>query len=204
MIYELGDLMAESERFDLEPELCVVDIDTGRILAERMRMQTFNDAAEAPGGPRTSFRRIGFDHQPRRGRYRADPPDPALPLRPEPPDKLDEDCYEAFNIQVDALMRRIEATGGEALVIGISGGLDSTHALIVAAKACDRLGLPRSTIRGYTMPGFGTSEGTKSNAWKLMEAIGITAEEIDIRPAAAADAGEISAIPSRAASRSTT
>ena len=81
-------------------------------------------------------------------------------------------------------MRRFEQTGGGSMVIGISGGLDSTHALIVAAKVCDRLNLPRTTIRGYTMPGFGTSEGTKSNAWKLMNALGITAEEIDIRPAA--------------------
>jgi NAD+ synthase (glutamine-hydrolysing) len=78
----------------------------------------------------------------------------------------------------------MQATNPESLVIGISGGLDSTHALIVAAKACDRLGLPRTTIRGYTMPGFATSDGTKSNAWKLMEAFGITAEEIDIKPAA--------------------
>ena len=75
------------------------------------------------------------------------------------------------------------------MVIGVSGGLDSTHALIVAAKVCDRLDIPRSIIRGYTMPGFGTSEGTKSNAWKLMNALGITAEEIDIRPAAGTDAG---------------
>ena len=86
--------------------------------------------------------------------------------------------------EVDGLMRRIESTGSKSLVIGISGGLDSTHALIVAARACDRLGLPRTTIRGYTMPGFATSEGTRSNAWKLMNAVGITAEEIDIRPAA--------------------
>jgi NAD+ synthase (glutamine-hydrolysing) len=81
-------------------------------------------------------------------------------------------------------MRRIQATRAKSLVIGISGGLDSTHALIVAAKACDRLRLPRTTIRGYTMPGFATSDETKGNAWKLMEAFGIAAEEIDIRPAA--------------------
>lgn len=81
-------------------------------------------------------------------------------------------------------MRRIEATKAKSLIIGVSGGLDSTHALIVMAKACDRLGMPRTAIRGYTMPGFGTSDGTKSNAWKLMNALGITAEEIDIRPAA--------------------
>ena len=107
-----------------------------------------------------------------------------FPFVPNNPATLDADCYEAFNIQVDALMRRIQATRAKSLVIGISGGLDSTHALIVAAKACDRLGLPRSAIRGYTMPGFATSQETKSNAWKLMEAVGITAEEIDIRPAA--------------------
>ena len=70
------------------------------------------------------------------------------------------------------------------MVIGVSGGLDSTHALIVAAKACDRLGLPRSAILGLTMPGFATGEATKSNAWQLMRALGVTAEEIDIRPAA--------------------
>jgi len=103
---------------------------------------------------------------------------------PNTPERLDDDCYEAFNIQVEGLRKRLVASGTKRLVIGVSGGLDSTHALIVAARACDRLGLPRTTIRGYTMPGFGTSEGTKSNAWKLMEAVGITAEEIDIRPAA--------------------
>ncbi|MGB3795927.1 MAG: NAD(+) synthase, partial [Alteraurantiacibacter sp.] len=97
---------------------------------------------------------------------------------------LDHDAYEAFNIQVDALMRRMKATSPESLVIGISGGLDSTHALIVAAKACDTLGLPRSMIRAYTMPGFATSDDTKSNAWDLMKAFGTTAEEIDIKPAA--------------------
>ena len=81
-------------------------------------------------------------------------------------------------------MRRFQATSGDSMVIGVSGGLDSTHALIVAAKVCDRLGLPRGTIRGYTMPGFGTSAGTKSNAWKLMDALGIEAEELDIKPSA--------------------
>ncbi len=184
MVYELGDLLVESTRFDLEPELCVVDIDTARILGDRMRMGTFNDAAEAAGRPEDWYRRIGFEH-------RAAPADRGLvrpirrfPFVPNRVTKLDEDCYEAFNIQVDGLMRRIQATRGNSLVIGISGGLDSTHALIVAAKAMDRLGRPRSDIRGYTMPGFATSEGTRTNAWQLMKAFGITAEEIDIKPAA--------------------
>ena len=183
MIYELGDLLAESERFSLEPELCIADVDGERILSERMRMQTFNDAAEAAGRPEDWFRTVHFDHSP------IPDGDVIRPIRrfpfvPNRLHKLDEDCFEAFNIQVDGLMRRVEATRPKSLVIGVSGGLDSTHALIVAAKTCDRLGLPRTTIRGYTMPGFATSDGTKSNAWKLMKALGITAEEIDIKPTA--------------------
>ncbi|MEL7446123.1 MAG: NAD(+) synthase [Pseudomonadota bacterium] len=184
VIYEMGDLLAESTRFDLDPELCVVDIDTQRISAERMRNQTFTDAAEAHGRPQDSFRRVVFEHAAASADVGLQRPVRRFPFVPGRQHKLDEDCYEAFNIQVDALMRRITATHAKSLVIGISGGLDSTHALIVAAKACDRLGLLRSTIRGYTMPGFATSEGTRSNAWKLMEAMEITAEEIDIKPAA--------------------
>ncbi|MEO0463801.1 MAG: NAD(+) synthase [Pseudomonadota bacterium] len=195
VIYETGTLLAESERFDREPELCVVDVDLDRILAERMRNQTFADAAEAAGRPEDTFRVSEFQH--RAAPCEMDDEDEwdyadiglirpvrRFPFVPNNAHTLDEDCYEAFNIQVDALMRRIEATKAQSLIIGISGGLDSTHALIVAAKACDRLGLPRTTIRGYTMPGFATSEGTKSNAWKLMDAFGITAQEIDIKPAA--------------------
>ncbi len=107
-----------------------------------------------------------------------------FPFVPNRKSHLDQDCYEAFNIQVEGLRRRFESTRGEHMVIGVSGGLDSTHALIVAAKVCDRLGLPRSTVLGFTMPGFATSESTKSNAWKLMDALGVTGAEIDIRPAA--------------------
>ncbi|MCR2833374.1 NAD(+) synthase [Parerythrobacter lacustris] len=184
MIYELGDLLAESTRFDHHPELCVIDVDCTRILNERMRMGTFNDAAEADGRPEDRFRVMGFDHEPDGGDIGLLRPVRRFPFVPNRQHRLDEDCYEAFNIQVSGLMRRIEATSPKSLVIGISGGLDSTHALIVAAKACDALGLPRSTIRGYTMPGFATSDHTKSNAWKLMQAMGITAEEIDIRPTA--------------------
>ena len=183
MIYELGDMMVESVRFDHEPELCICDIDTQRIANERMRMQTWGDACDFAGRPADTYRRAEFTAPA--------PTDTALarpirrfPFVPNRKDRLDADCYEAFNIQVDALIRRIEATRAKCLTIGISGGLDSTHALIVAAKAMDRLGRPRTDIRGYTMPGFATSEGTKSNAWKLMKATGITAEEIDIKPAA--------------------
>ncbi len=184
VIYELGDLMGESQRFDLEPELCVVDIDTARILADRMRNKTFADAAEHEGRPEDFYRTIRFEHAYVAGDHGLERPIRRYPFVPNRQWALDEDCYEAFGIQVDALMRRMQATDPESLVIGISGGLDSTHALLIACKACDRLGLPRTTIRGYTMPGFGTSGATKDTAWELMRATGIVAEEIDIRPAA--------------------
>jgi NAD+ synthase (glutamine-hydrolysing) len=161
----------------------IADIDTDRILGDRLRIPTFNDAAEAAGRPEDRSAR-SLRPPPAPGDIGLVRPIRRFPFVPNRPEKLDADCFEAFNIQVDGLLRRFEQTGGGSMVIGVSGGLDSTHALIVAAKVCDRLGLPRTTIRGYTLPGFGTSEGTKSNAWKLMTALGITAEEIDIRPTA--------------------
>jgi NAD+ synthase (glutamine-hydrolysing) len=97
---------------------------------------------------------------------------------------LRENCYEAYNIQIQGLAQRLSATGLRKLVIGVSGGLDSTQALIVAARSMDRLGLPRNNVLAYTLPGFATSEGTKANAWRLMKALGVTGGEIDIRPAA--------------------
>lgn len=183
-VHELGELLAESTRFALDPELVMADVDCERLTQERLRVGTFGDAATFAGQPETRFRRVHFEHQPdfadvglRRAIRR-------FPFVPDTPERLDEDCYEAFNIQVEGLLKRVQSTGVEKLVIGVSGGLDSTHALIVAAKALDRLGRPRSDILGITMPGFATSEGTKGNAWKLMRALGVTAEEIDIRPAA--------------------
>ncbi|MEW9855401.1 NAD(+) synthase [Novosphingobium sp. M1R2S20] len=184
VIYELSEMLAQSERFSLDAELCIADVDCARIVGERLRLPTYNDSARASGRPEYSFRTIPFDHVPAKGDIGLKRAIRRFPFVPDRPEKLDADCYEAFNIQVDGLMRRVEATKAKSLVIGVSGGLDSTHALIVAAKTCDRLGLPRSTIRGFTMPGFGTSQGTKGNAWKLMDALGITSAEIDIRPAA--------------------
>ncbi|WP_288418269.1 NAD(+) synthase [uncultured Novosphingobium sp.] len=184
VIYELGGLLAQSKRFSLEPELCIADIDCARIANDRLRLPTYADAARAVGNPEQAFRTIGFDHQPASGDIGLQRPMRRYPFVPDRADKLDADCYEAFNIQVDGLMRRVESAKAKSLIIGVSGGLDSTHALIVMAKTCDRLGMPRSAIRGYTMPGFGTSEGTRTNAWKLMKALGITADEIDIRPTA--------------------
>ncbi len=183
-IHELGQELAVSPRFATEPELTVADVDVGRLRAERMRFGTFNDAAAAAGHPETRFRRIVFDHHPEFVDIGLEREVARFPFVPADPARLDEDCYEAFNIQVEGLSRRVAASGAKRLVIGVSGGLDSTHALIVAAKAFDRLGRKRSDIQAFTMPGFATGETTKANAWALMRALGASAEEIDIRPAA--------------------
>ena len=183
-IHELGAQLACTERFPRKSQMAVADVDVERLRLERMRTPTFNNAAAASGHPETAFRRIEFEHQPAfedKGLERAVD---RFPFVPDDPIRLDKDCYEAFNIQVQGLIKRMQVTNGERIVIGVSGGLDSTHALIVAAKAFEVLGLPRKNILGFTMPGFATSEGTKSNAWQLMKALGVTGEEIDIKPAA--------------------
>ena len=105
-----------------------------------------------------------------------------FPFVPADPARLEQDCFEAYNIQVAGLVQRLNATGTKRAIIGVSGGLDLTHALIVTARAMDRLGLPRSNILAYTMPGFATSDHTKGNAVRLMELLGVTWRELDIRP----------------------
>ena len=114
-----------------------------------------------------------------------------FPFVPSDPARLREDCYEAYNIQVQGIATRLQATGIERAVIGVSGGLDSTQALIVAARAMDHLGLPRINVLAYTLPGFATSQQTKSNAWALIRALGVTGSEIDIRPAARQMLGDL-------------
>ncbi len=184
LIHELGEQIAESARFATKPDLVIADIDCERITQDRLRNGTFNDATVFAGTPETRFRRIAFDHAERLADSGLERAIRRFPFVPNDPARRDDDCYEAFNIQVEALSKRLVAAHAETIVIGVSGGLDSTHALIVAAKAMDRLGRPRSAILGFTMPGFATGEGTKANAWALMRALGITAKEIDIRPAA--------------------
>ncbi|KQM41022.1 NAD(+) synthase [Sphingomonas sp. Leaf10] len=183
-VHELGEQLVASDRFDHAAGIVYADVDLERLRLERMRTGTFNDCAIASGHPETRFRRIGFDHAPCHDDIGLLRPVRRYPFVPNTPDRLDDDCYEAFNIQVEGLRQRLVASGTKRLVIGVSGGLDSTHALIVAAKAFDRLGRPRSDILGFTMPGFATGEETKGNAWKLMRALGITGDEIDIRLAA--------------------
>ena len=190
MVYEMGALLAESERFPDGPRRTVVDVDLDRLRQERMRQGSFHDNAEAYASDEGGFRVVPFRLRFPTGDLGLRRPVDRFPFVPDDEARLALDCYEAYNIQVSALEQRMRAIGGgdpagmPSIVIGVSGGLDSTHALIVAAKACDRLGLPRTHIRGFTMPGFATSAGTKANAIHLMESLGITWEELDIRPAA--------------------
>jgi NAD+ synthase (glutamine-hydrolysing) len=183
-IHELGRLMAQTDRFPVKAQMALADIDVERLRLERMRTPTFNNAAVAAGRPEKAFRRVAFDHHPAFEDLGLIRPLDRFPFVPDDPARLDQDCYEAFNIQVQGLSQRLRSTKSKTLVIGVSGGLDSTHALLVACKAFDALGKPRSDILAFTMPGFATSEGTKSNAWALMNALGVTGAEIDIRPAA--------------------
>lgn len=184
MIYECGALLAETERFPDGPRRSVADVDLDLLRQERIRQGTFDDNARAHGARTSAFRRIPFV---------LDPPTTDIGLRrkvdrfpfvPDEEERLALDCYEAYNIQVSGLEQRLRSIGTPTIVIGVSGGLDSTHALIVAAKAMDRLGRPRSDILAFTMPGFATSEHTKNNATALSEALGVTFETLDIRPAA--------------------
>lgn len=183
-IYELGACLAETERFRLDSDMAIADIDLERLQLERMRTGTFNEAAIAQQMPDRRFRRVLFHFEPPTENIGLRRSIDRFPFVPDDAAKLDEDCYEAFNIQVMGLVKRLEATAIERVCIGISGGLDSTHALIVAARAFDLLGRPRSNILGFTMPGFATGERSRSNAHALMNGLGITAEEIDIKPLA--------------------
>src|SRR3954447_15493439 len=183
-IYENGVLLAETERFADGDRRAGAEVDPGLLLPERRRMGTFDDNRRAHAETTGAFRHV---------RFTLDPPGSDLGLRrkverypfvPSDVDRLNLDCYEAYNIQVAGLQQRLRAIGDPKVVIGVSGGLDSTQALLVAAQAMDRAGRPRSDILGFTLPGFATSEGTKTNAHRLMDALGITAGEIDITPTA--------------------
>ncbi len=179
-IHELGARLAEGERFALHSHLTMADVDVDRIGLDRLRNGTFADCARLEGEAATV---VPFEAGQGPAGALSRPLD-RFPFVPDDAARLDQDCFEAFNIQVQSLMRRMTATGSRTLVIGVSGGLDSTQALLVACRAFDRLKLPRTGILAFTMPGFATSEGTKSNAWALMTALGVTGAEIDIRPAA--------------------
>ncbi len=180
MIYEKGDLLARAPRFSDTPQLVLADIDVGRLLAERARQGTFGDCADRETDAQ-AYRRIAFEL--------GAPCDvdlgllrnvPRFPFVPDDEDRLAELCFEAFNIQSHGLEQRLRASGIGKVVIGVSGGLDSTQALLVAVTAMERLGLPRANILACTLPAFATTERTKTNAWRLMRALGVSAQEIDV------------------------
>lgn len=182
--YEMGEKIAEGERFAREPKLVTADIDVVRIAQERRRMGTFHDAQARVKDDLSTWRHISFDMGSPAEELPLKRKIDRLPFVPDDQSKRDRDCFEAYNIQVSGLAKRIEATNTKRVVIGVSGGLDSTHALIVIARAFDLLGLPRKNIIGVTMPGFATSDGTKTNAHALMNALRIDAREVSIEPLA--------------------
>ncbi len=184
MIYENGDLLAEAERFSDEEQLLLADIDLDRIVSDRASTSSFGDGVHDHLDRLRPMRRVDFDLEVPGEPVRLDREIERFPYVPADPRSRNERCEEVYNIQVRGLQTRLAATGIERVVIGVSGGLDSTHALIVAARAFDRLGLPRSNVLGYTMPGFATSRVTLENSHRLMEALGVTASELDIRPSA--------------------
>jgi NAD+ synthase (glutamine-hydrolysing) len=185
LIYENGDRLTETSRFTDEPQLITADVDLDRLRQERTRMNTYTDAVRHYRDRLSRMRRIGFELDVPAGRVPLDRNVSRFPFVPANPETLDERCRETYEIQVQGLLKRLRATRIEKVVIGVSGGLDSTQALLVAVKALDRLGLPRANVLGYSLPGFATSKRTRDNSHALMNALGITAAEIDIRPSAA-------------------
>jgi NAD+ synthase (glutamine-hydrolysing) len=183
IVYENGDLLAESQRFVDGSHCITADVDLQRLANDRMRQTSFGQSAARHADEVKAFRTIRFEHAvPWQERLPLQRSYQRFPYVPADAALRDERCMEVYNIQVEGLLQRLASTGIRKLVIGVSGGLDSTHALLVCAKAMDRLGLPRTNILAYTMPGFATGSRTLDQAWRLMKAIGCTAEQIDIRP----------------------
>ena len=182
-IFENGILLAESERFPEGDQFIIADVDLDRLRQERARQGTFQDNGASQLRP-PRFRRVTFTLEPIPNDIGLKRRVERFPFVPADPKRLSSDCYEAYNIQVAGLTQRLKATRIKHPVLGISGGLNSTHALIVTARAMNLLGLPVSDILAYTLPGFATSEETRHNACELMTKLGVTWREIDIRPAA--------------------
>ncbi|MBS0547694.1 MAG: NAD(+) synthase [Proteobacteria bacterium] len=183
-IFECGDQLAETERFEKDSTIVQADIDLGRIRQERLRNGGFADNAREEGARVSRFRRIEFALDAPKKSVRLERAIERFPYVPSDPAKLRDNCYEAYNIQVQGLAQRLRSSRVGKAIIGVSGGLDSTHALLVCCRAMDLLGQDRKNILAYTMPGFGTSDKTYKNAWRLMKELGVTASEIDIKPAA--------------------
>jgi NAD+ synthase (glutamine-hydrolysing) len=185
LMYEDGTLVAESKRFSYEPKLICSEIDLERLSQERMRQTSFAQSALREQAQVRGFRAIRVSAElPRRERLLPERRWERFPYVPSDPTKRDQRCAEVYQIQVQGLVKRLQATGIQRVVIGVSGGLDSTHVLLVCAQAMDLLGYPRSHVLAYTMPGFATSARTLDQARRLMQAIKCEARELDIRASA--------------------
>jgi len=182
MICENGNLLAESARFARTPQVIYADVDLDRLMQDRMRMTSFSQNARTHRKSIMDFRRVSFPVDRIEKRLLLNRKYSRFPYIPADPAKRDQRCYEVYNIQVQGLAKRLQASGTDNVVIGISGGLDSTHALMVAARTMDLLNRPRSQVLAYTMPGFATTDKTYQNAVRLMRALRVEANEIDIRP----------------------
>jgi len=184
LIYERGELLAETRRFSDTTQIELADVDLDRLVQERSRMTSFTDCSSDHAETVAGLRHIVVDLAPKQSSRPLRRVVERFPFVPSDRGDLDERCAEVFQVQVQGLATRLAATGIERVVIGVSGGLDSTHALLVACRTMDALGLPRTNVLGYSMPGFATSRATRTNADRLMTALGVTAAEIDIRPSA--------------------
>jgi NAD+ synthase (glutamine-hydrolysing) len=179
-IHEAGRLLADTLRFPKGERRAIADVDLEGLRAERLRMGTFDDNRRHHAARLSQYRTVEFTLDPPAGDIGLRREVERFPFVPADPARLEQDCYEAYSIQVSGLEQRLRALQHPKIVIGVSGGLDSTHALIVAARAMDREQRPRSDILAFTLPGFATGEKTKGNAQKLCEALGVTFTEIDI------------------------
>jgi NAD+ synthase (glutamine-hydrolysing) len=183
LICENGTRLAESERFRYEDQLTCGDVDLERLTQDRLRQTSFGDAVQRHQAELGRFRTIDVPLElPRLGRLLPERRYERFPYVPFDPARRSERCAEVYQIQVQGLVKRLRATGIQRVAIGVSGGLDSTQALLVCAQAMDVLGYPRTHILGYTMPGFATSARTLAQAHELMRVVGCTAHELDIRP----------------------
>jgi NAD+ synthase (glutamine-hydrolysing) len=183
-VYENGSLLAESDRFAYGSQLVTADIDLDRIAQDRMRQNSFGESIRRHAREVSQFRTVRFTAElPGDRELSLERRYERFPYVPSDPATRDTRCQEVYDIQVHGLVKRLKSMGAERVVIGISGGLDSTQALIVCARAMDVMGLPRANILAYTMPGFATSGRTLDQARRLMKTVGATAAEIDIRPA---------------------
>lgn len=182
IIAENASIIRENQRFISSGTLCCSDIDVDRLALERIRYNSFRDAANAWKDKTRAFRIIDFNLEELPHEMKLKRQVSPFPFVPDNPALRNERCNEAMQIQVQGLCTRMKATGIEKLVLGISGGLDSTLALLVACRTVDALKLSRKNVIGVTMPGFATSDSTKQNAHELMQSLGVTSKEIDIIP----------------------